>query len=37
MRLQSRGWQYDALSAVSAVIYLYLFAGLVQAFAQHLH
>jgi hypothetical protein len=33
LRLESRGWQYDALSAVSAGIYLYLFAGLVQAFA----
>jgi hypothetical protein len=33
MHLESRGWQYDALSAVSAGIYLYIFAGMVQAFA----
>ena len=37
MRLESRGWQYDALSAVSAGIYFYLFAGVAQAFAQFVH
>ena len=37
MRLESRCWQHDALCAVSAGIYFYLFAGVVQAFAQFLH
>jgi hypothetical protein len=37
MRIESRCWQHDALSAVSAAIYLYLFAGVVHAFAHVLH
>jgi len=37
MRIERRCWQYDALCAVSAAIYLYLFAGVVNAFAQFMH
>jgi hypothetical protein len=37
MREQIRCWQHDALCAVSAAIYFYLFGGVVQAFAHFLH
>ncbi len=34
MRDEGRCWQQDALCAVSAAIYFYLFGGVVQALAQ---
>jgi hypothetical protein len=37
MRFEGRCWQHDALCAVSAGIYLYLFTGVVHAFAHYLH
>jgi len=37
MRLESRGWEYDALSAASLAIYVYLFVGVVQAFAHFVY
>ncbi len=37
MGYESRCWQHDALSAVSAAIYFYLFGGVVQALAHFVH